>query len=210
MRITTLLLRMAFGAALSLGAGAQVQAQAGATLEALAAKPMLVLPAQYASFADTAGWVKQLPPTRTLLAMLDSALASALLERGLSSWKFADDVIRSSKRNAGFAADPRALAAFALRIGKRPPKDPFGDPLASQLRSLIALGDARHVILPSELRFVRQEGKERAILRLVVIDARRSQVEWVGDIETTPATTWSSAVMAELVGKVANLVVPGS
>lgn len=179
-------------------------------MEGLAAKPVLVLPAQYVSFTDTLGWSKQLPSSADWLARLDTVLTAAFHERGLQTWRFADDITRSAKRNAGFVADPHGVAAISLRFGRRPPKYELGEPLASQLRSLIALNDARVVMIPVELRTVNRGKGGALVLRLALIDARGSSLLWIGDIPGATSATWSDTLLTDLADQIGSLVVPAN
>jgi len=186
------------------------RARKPAPLEGMAAKSVLMLPTRYVSFADTLGWAKQLPTQGDWLAQLDSALVSTLRDRGLQTWRLADDITRSAKRNADFVADPHNVAAIALRFGHKPPRYEIGEPLASQLRSLIALNDARVVLIPVEVRTVNRGKQGALLLRLAAIDARSSTVIWTGDVAGTPVSAWSNAVFADLAEQVASLVVPAN
>jgi hypothetical protein len=59
----------------------------------------------------------------------------------------------------------------------------YGEPLSSQLRTMIALHESvRMVLIPVELRFEREGRAGRAILRAVLLDARAADARWVGDV----------------------------
>lgn len=180
-------------------------------LERLAAEHMLVLPVQYVTFSDSMGWSASAPSSRKYLATLDDEITFALGERGLGTqWKFAADVARSVARNSSYAPDPHALAANQLRSGRAAKSDAWqlSEPLASQIRSLVALTDARYVMLPVEVRLTGDRSTGRAILHVVVIDARRSQVQWAGDVTGMQATKFSPAIAADLASRLADLVAP--
>lgn len=224
---------LATAASLPLGAraGAQSPAQAPAPrpdvgtapvaparavrpLDRLAAEHILVLPVQYLTFADSLGWSAQVSSAqvssaRTYLGAVDDEIAFALRERGLGRrWTLAPDIVQSVARNVGFAADPHAIEAGELRAGAKRDRWQLQEPLASQLRSLIALTDARYVLFPVEVRTVSAAGKGRATLHVVVVDARRSQVQWSGDVSSALHDTFSPAVAAELGSRLADLIVP--
>lgn len=189
---------------------AQLDAQRPAParpLERLTAEHMLVLPVQYLVFSDSLGWSAAAPATRTYLAGLDDEITFALGERGLrNQWKFAAEVARSVARNAGYAPNPYALAATQLRSKAKADEWQLSEPLASQLRSLVALSDARYVLLPVEVRITGGHGSGRAMLHVVVIDARRSQIQWAGDIWSAPMTSFSPAIAADLASRLADLI----
>lgn len=194
-----------------------MSAQASSPLAAVSGQRVLVLPTQRLTFADSLGWAKQAPSSRAAyLTVVDSALTDALAARGLrGTWTFAEQVVRSARRNAGFVADPSALAVESLRTGTKPDLWQLREPLATQLRSLIALTDARYVLLPVELRTVGGDGRGsaagagagRAQLKLVLIDARRSQIRWMGTVSSELVTAFSPAVAAGVASRVADLVV---
>ncbi|MGI8546282.1 MAG: hypothetical protein ACR2M1_02945 [Gemmatimonadaceae bacterium] len=176
-------------------------------LERLAAEHMLVLPVQYLVFSDSMGWSALAPSSRTYLSTLDDEITFALGERGLTTqWKFPADVARSVARNTGYAPDPHALAANQVRFGVKSDAWQLTEPLASQLRSLVALTDARYVMLPVEVRVTGGHSTGRAMLHVVVIDARRSQIQWAGDVVGTPVTKFSPAIAADLASRLADLV----
>lgn len=176
-------------------------------LERLAAEQMLVLPVQYLTFADSLGWSQQAPPSRTYLNTVDDEIAFALTQRGLKRhWTMAPDLIKSVARNQGYAPDPRSLAADEVRKAQKSSEWQLREPLASELRSLIALTDARYVLFPVEMRFVGSKGVGHAMLHLVIIDARRSQVQWSGDLAGMEATKFSPAIAADIASRLADLI----
>lgn len=176
-------------------------------LDRLTAEHILVLPVRYLTFSDSLTWASQAPPTRAYLSTLDDEIAFALSDRGLAhQWTLAPALLRSVARNADFTADPHALEASELRPGAPLDKWQLREPLASQLRSLVALTDARYVLFPVEARFVPAPGGGRAMLHVVVVDARRAQVQWAGDVWGTPRATLSPAMAAELASRLADLI----
>lgn len=168
---------------------------------------MLVLPVQYLTFADSLGWSEGAPSSRAYLNTLDDEIAFALSQRGLKGrWMLAPDLIKSVARNPGYAPDPRALAAGDIRWGQKEAGWELHEPLASQLRSLIALTDARYVLFPVEMRITGSNGVGHAMLHLVIIDARRSQVQWTGDLAGAGATKFSPAIAADIASRLADLI----
>lgn len=176
-------------------------------LARLVAEHILVLPVQYLTFGDSLGWASQVPSARSYLGTVDDEIAFALRERGLEKrWTLAPAIVRSAARNAEFVADPHAIEAGELRPGRRTDQWQLQEPLASQLRSMIALTDARYVLFPVEVRTTSRAGKGRATLHVVVVDARRSQVQWAGDVSSVPRDAFSPAIAAELASRVADLI----
>ena len=178
-------------------------------LEALAREHILVLPAQYISFTDSLGWAGAISSTKEYLGTLDDELTFALTERGLKErWTFADGITRTVKRNPQLTVDPHALDATEVRIGSRPDEWQLHDPFASQLRSLIALNEARYVLLPVELRLSSVRDVGHATLHVVLIDVRRSHVQWMGDISGAPTRKFTPAIAADIASRLAELVAP--
>lgn len=150
---------------------------------------------------------------REVLRELDSAIAGALAARGLQhGWLLPSDLATSYKRNPTYAPDPYALAEQPLRsaaftVGSRLP-----EPLASQLRTMIALHeDARMVLLPVQLSFERAENAPnalRASLKVAVVDPRFSEARWVGVVRTAAANAdphvVTKAVASDLVDLIAS------
>ena len=177
-------------------------------LNAFAGQRVAVLPAQRLRPADTAAWGGRVPPGRGYLVAFDSALAAQLGERGLATvWALAADVERAAKRNATYAADPRALAVNALLPRKSAPPEDLTEPLATQLRTLVALTDARYALVPVELRFERgATGQGRAVLRAALLDARGSSVTWFGDVVGDSSLALSPALAASPAARLADLI----
>lgn len=176
-------------------------------LDRLTAEHILVLPVRYLTFSDSLAWASQAPPASAYLSTLDDEIAFALTDRGLGKrWTLAPALARSVARNVDFTADPHALEASELRPGAQLDKWQLHEPLASELRSLVALTDARYVLFPVEARFTPAPGGGRAMLHVVVVDARRAQVQWAGDVWGTPRATLSPGMAAELASRLADLI----
>ena len=165
-----------------------------APLAVMAGRPVLVLPVQYVTFSDSLSRSLQLPLADQYLAALDDSIATALGDRGLRSWTFARAITASARRNAGMTADPHAVAAERLRRLVRAGDDPLSEPLASQIRSLVALGDARYVVLPAMLRLDNRVAGARGSLLVYLIDARTSRIQWSGEVSGEGTTSVSQAL----------------
>ena len=178
-------------------------------LASLATQPVALVPAQYVRGGDSTGWSTQLGPIPAFLRSLDSAIAAELASRGTArTWVTAEALGRSAKRNPGFTSDPYALSAESLRHGVRRSTPRLGEPLASQMRSLVALTDARYALVPVEIRFEPASARtSRAILRLVLIDARLAQIQWAGDVSMEDALPTAPDIVATLADRVADLLV---
>jgi hypothetical protein len=82
------------------------------------------------------------------------------------------------------------------------------EPLASQLRTLVALHEgAQYVLFPVEVRFQPAGGGAgQALLRIALLDTRRSHIVFMGDVRSDPSPAFSPAVAASLAGHLADLI----
>lgn len=184
------------------------QAPTGRPLAGMADQALIVLPTRYLRTADSLGWAAQVDE-REWLSSVDDEIAFALSQRGAGRrWTLPADLSRAVRRNAAFAPDPGTVAAEPLRPRGRALEPRVPEPLISQLRSLIALrDDVRYALLPVEVRFeAAPEGGGRAVLNLVLVDVRRSEVAWAMDVASEPVDGFSPAVAASLGSRVADLI----
>ena len=144
---------------------------------------MLVLPTQYLSVANAGGGFDIVPSGQSLLPILDEEIADAFRKRGVkNNWTFASDIVASADRNAGLAGgDPRNLPAAAIR-GVKAGDTPLPEPLAGQIRGLVALTNARYTLLPIEVHLDLRNSERKGSVRLLLIDARTSRVAWSDDV----------------------------
>lgn len=185
-RTTTLsaTLLVACGRAATVGSAPQAPQVAQQTpLIAYATQRLALTPTSIVRM-DSLGWSQRLGGPVVAGRALDSALASALYERGVSKqWVMPPDLMRSFERNRSYATSPYELTTNGLRAVNFQATSRYGEPLASQLRTMIALHESvRMVLLPLELRFEKEGPAGRAILRAVVLDARAADARWVGEI----------------------------
>jgi hypothetical protein len=170
---------------------------------------MITLPTQFLRSADSS-WSARVTDPRAFLASVDAAIEAAMRDRGLGTmWAFASDLARTAQRNPMYATDPAQIrVGDAVRVMERRSGGEIPEPVASQLRALVGFHDARHALVPLEVRFepLGAEGA-RAILHVVVLDVRGSRLAWIGDIAGTPATAFSPAVATDLAQRFADLVV---
>lgn len=178
------------------------------SLEGLSAQKIAVLPA-FTILAGQDEWGAPLRRSTATLRALDAQVDSALQERGVGrSWVFPAELQRSFQHNPTYATDPYALGEEPLRsstleVGSRLP-----DPLASQLRTLAALSDTRYVLAPIELRvqhLATDSTRGDGVLKLAVLDARLSEVVWVGQVRSDPLDRPGPRLVASLGRRVADL-----
>jgi hypothetical protein len=175
-------------------------------LGGIAGQPLLIAPVQTIKIAPELAWTA-LPKTADILASLDRALTDTLRERVRNQeWVYADALVASSKNNPTYAADPHSLSIQMLKAPKLQVAQRLTEPLATQLRTMIALHEGRLVLIPVELRFDKiPTGGARPVLRLVMVDPRLSDVRWIGDVVGADLPTFSTAFTASLAASLADL-----
>lgn len=176
-------------------------------LAGYAVQRLIVTPTEHVR-ADSLGWVAQLDGTTAAARQLDSSIAVALTARGLAPrWILPPELNRAYERNRTYATDPYQLAAEQVRSSSFKAGSRYGEPLSSQLRTMIALHeDARFVLIPVDLRFERVGSGGRALLRLTLLDPRFAEAKWVGDVTGLAAQTPALA-LGSVADRVADLFV---
>lgn len=172
-------------AACNRGPRVDVPAPGARTLAAYGSQRVALVPVGGARF-DSLGWVTQLGGAAVVARRVDTLIATALSMRGVGrSWILPPALVRAYERNRNYATDPYQLAVGPLGAPTFAAASPYGEPLSSQLRTMIALhDDIRVVLVPVEVRFERADGGGRAILRTALLDARLAQARWVGDVHS--------------------------
>jgi hypothetical protein len=179
------------------------------SLAGLAAQHLAVLPTYAVRVMPGLPWSIGRPDE--VKRAVDAEILAAFDERGLrKQWIFPDDLAASFRRNSTYAADPYALAEEPLRSPSLRADTRLPEPLASQIRTLVALHqDVRLVLAPVELRF-EKEGPSagRGVLRVVLVDARLSSVFWTSEIASDTTSAFSPAIAASIAAKLAAAVAP--
>lgn len=192
------------------GATADVSAEEAATrpLAGYAALHLVVAPTAHVRSADSLAWVEQLGGVRAAARRLDTAIVAAFDSRGVASrWIFPSALARAYERNRAYASDPYQLVVEGIRGPAFKAGDKYGEPLSSQLRTMIALqDDARYVVLPADLHFERAGGAQRAVLRVALLDPRTAEARWVADVKSAPAAS-AAAALASVATRLADLFV---
>lgn len=172
-----------YGCASSSSSGGKQEAQpATSPLAGLVGRQMLVLPAQYLAIANAGGSWDIVPSGQSLLPILDEEIADAFRKRGVkNNWTFGRDITESAGRQGGLAGDPRELGAQGIRRVK-PGDTPLPEPLAGQIRGLVALTNARFVVLPLEVHIDVRDNERKGSVRLLLIDSRTARVTWADDV----------------------------
>jgi hypothetical protein len=178
-------------------------------LAVLTTQHVIVAPLNALREADALGWTQQIPRSREYMRAFDEALAAELGARGLGTrWVYPEALVRAGRNNPSYSVDPYTLAAAPLRSADAAVGTRLSDPLATQLRIMIALQEsARPVLIPAELRFDKTaDGQGVAVLRLALIDGRIGEVRWIGDVRSTPSPTFSRELLASLAAHSADLI----
>jgi hypothetical protein len=218
----------ALGCAGQPNAAAQAEIPVQRPLAAFMSRPVLVLPTRFLGGDGALGWTGQVGDPATYLGDLDAEIAFALKQRGIDKmWVLPPAIVRSVRRNPGFAVDPHDLSADWLRPPLEKPPEQLPEPFASQLRSLVALQEgAQYVLYPVEVRFepTAAEGQQssggpavsdgragartqgRAVLRIALLDARRQKVVWMADVASDPYPSFSPALAASVAEHLVDLI----
>jgi hypothetical protein len=139
---------------------------------------------------------------------LDDSIGSAIAERGVGKkWAYAADMARTARRNAAYVSDPYSLGVQPLRNAVYKGGDKIPELFGSNLRALIALGDTRFALVPVEIAFVGNATRQRAVLRLALVDGRGGLFVWVGDVASDAASSLTPALIGSLAARVADLVI---
>jgi hypothetical protein len=177
-------------------------------LSPMASQHVMVLPVQLFR-ADSGAWVKA-ADWEKFRRELDDSIASVIAARGLGrSWKYASDVARIAKRNPDYVNDPYSMGVQAMRAVLYKIGDPLPDPFVSNLRTIIALGDARYALVPIEVDFARRGPQQIAVMKLALADGRGGTFVWLGEVGTDPETSaiLPPGLINTLATRVANLIV---
>ncbi|HEX6534502.1 MAG TPA: hypothetical protein VF041_07890 [Gemmatimonadaceae bacterium] len=215
MKLAVMMPMVALAAAVGCaGAGAQ-QGSGGAPapvrrpLASLATRRILVLPTHFLRPGDSLGFASQITDPGEYLGEVDAEIAFALGNRGLKDrWVFPERLAEAARRNPTYAPDIHALAAQWLRPPLRRVPEQFPEPFASEVRTLIALEDnSQYLLFPVEIRFEPAgAGAERAVLTVVLLDARRSKIVWMGDVMGDASTHFTPALAASAAEHLADLI----
>ena len=178
------------------------------SLAGLAAQHVVMLPTYAVRVVPPLLWNSAIGRPTDVQRTLDADILAAFEDRGIrKNWIFPDDLAQSYKRNSMYATDPYALAEEPLRSPGLFLDARLPDPLATQLRTLIALHEETWLVLASmELRFEQAGSGGRGVLRLVLVDPRFSAVRWIGEIASDTASTFGPVISASIAAKLAGIV----
>lgn len=180
-----------------------VAERAPVSLAGFAAQRLVVTPTIRVVAADTDPLVREFGSAAALTRFFDSEFARLLRERSLGgTWIMPAELTRAFERNRSYATDPHQLAIEPVRAPKFAAGAKYGEPLSSQLRTMIAMHqDTRHVLLPAAVQI--QAG--RVSLRVALLDPRFAEARWVGDVQSDSVATPSRASISQVAGRLAAL-----
>jgi hypothetical protein len=177
-------------------------------LSGLVGENVIIAPVQALRIPAEIGWPAT-PAARPTLAKLDSLIADTLRSRvGNQKWVFFDGLAKAAQNNPTYATDAHLLAVNPLRNANLKLDDRLTEPLATQLRTMVALQDARLVLIPLDLSVERvSAGIGRPTVRLVLVDPRRSVVRWIGQVQAPDSPAFTPDISASIAGRLADLFV---
>jgi hypothetical protein len=180
-----------------------VAAQAPISLAAFAAQRIVVAPTIRVIGGENDPLLRDLGSGSALARYFDGELARQFRDRNLGgSWVMPADLVRAFERNRPYAADPYQLAIEPVRAPRFAAGAKYGEPLSSQLRTMIAMHeDARVVLLPAAIQI--QTG--RVSLRVALLDPRLAEARWVGDVVSDSVAAPTRASLTQVAGRLAAL-----
>jgi hypothetical protein len=175
-------------------------------LSPMASQHVLVLPVQLLR-SDSGAWVDG-HNWEKFRHELDDSIGSIIAARGVGrAWKYASDVARIAKRNPEYVNDVYSMGVQPLRVRVFKIGDQLPEPFASNLRKVVALGDARYALVPIEAWSVRKDAQQIVVMKLALTDGQGSTIVWLGEIASDPATAMPPDLINTLATRLANLVV---
>ena len=180
-----------------------VAAQAPISLAGFAAQRIVVTPTIRVVAAENEPLIRELGSAAALARFVDSVFARQLRDRNLGgNWIMPAELARAFERNRSYATDPYQLAVEPLRAARFAAGGKYGEPLSSQLRTMIAMHqDARNVLIPAAVQV--QGG--RVTLRVALVDPRYAEARWVGDVKSDSVATPTRASVTQVAGRLAAL-----
>jgi hypothetical protein len=174
-------------------------------MAAWATRPVAVYPLQRVAPADSAGWAAAIPDVSAALQAFDDELRFAFGQRrGLSEWKQVPDLERAARRAVPFAPALRDLPVDGLvaKLDERLRSVPGG--LAESIRKISGLTDVRWALVPAQVKFVPAPGGQRAVVRVLLVDARTGEIGYAADVLGEVSPTWAPVVLASAAQRVAD------
>jgi hypothetical protein len=177
-------------------------------LSGLAAQHVAVLPTYAVRVMPGLPWGASVGRPTDIARTLDADIVAAFQDRSIGkTWIFPQALEQAYRRNSTYATNPYELAEEPLRLPSLGFDDRLPEPLATQLRTLIALhDDVRLVLAPVELKLEPSGTGGRGVLRLVLVDPRLSTVRWTGEVASPVESSFGPVISASIASKLANVV----
>lgn len=173
---------------------------------------LLFLPVQSVTAPPGFAWAAAMGNEQAFRARADSALDAVLRERGITTmWAMPSDMERTARRNPQYALAPKDIrAGYAARVLERSRDAEIPEPVASQLRTLAGFHDARHALVPVEIRVEQGSAPStgRLTLRVAVLDLRASRLVFIGDVVGDEAPALTPGLSTDLARRFADLIAP--
>ena len=181
-----------------------------APLASFAGRKVAVFPLQRLAGGDSTTQPMGAGTVRSRGAVFDSAFARVLGARGLGAqWVLAPAMARIAQREVINRTDVRALAVQGLGPQRRPNDIELREPLASQLRPLVAMADTRFAAVPVEVRVTTlPDGRRTARVRVAILDVRAAHVLTIPEVTGAPAADEAGALEAAAVAFADLIVAP--
>lgn len=147
----------------------------------IASAKVPILPLTLIAAEDTLGWRDELGNRQAALATADSVIGTLITTRSPEvNWVLPDELRREARRSPTIAANPDQMGTSLLRADKL---EMVPDPLRAELRTLVALANARYALVPAALVYRRTTGSTNprmatAELSIVLVDARLGRIGW--------------------------------
>jgi hypothetical protein len=158
-----------------------------------------VLPLTLIAAEDSLGWQTVLGNRQAALAAADSVIGTLIRARSPEvNWVLPDELRREARRSPTFATNPDQMGTSLLRVEKL---EMVPDPLRAELRTLVALADARYALVPAALIYRRSTGSAdgrtaTAELTVVLVDARLGRIGWRTVARGDGPDPWSALTRA--------------
>jgi hypothetical protein len=135
-----------------------------------------VLPLTLIAADDSLHWSARLAHARAMLDSADSVIGSLFKARAPEvNWVLPPELRAQARMSPSFATNPDQLGGALLRSDR---VVDIPDPLRSELRTLVAIANARYALVPAALvyRVAGAAGETTAELTVVIVDARLGRV----------------------------------
>ena len=167
----------------------------------IASSRVPVLPLTLIAAEDSLGWQTLLGNRLAALAAADSVIGTLIRARSPEvNWVLPDELRREARRSPTFATNPDQMGTSLLRVEKL---EMVPDPLRAELRTLVALADARYALVPAALIYRRASGSAdgggrtaTAELTVVLVDARLGRIGWRTVARGDGPDPWSALTRA--------------